>query len=91
MSQLLTSCPKRPWKILAKYGGHCVEKSLAPKSKYGDIPEPGSINCLGHERESGLLLVMQGTNKTKRAAPSWSVPKNSLVTTGYYFVHIVPM
>ena len=37
---------KRPCKIWAPYGGHCVEKSLAPKSKYVDTPKPGSINCL---------------------------------------------
>ena len=37
----------RPCKIWAPYGGHCVEKSLAPKSKYVDTPKPGSINYLG--------------------------------------------
>ena len=36
-----------PCKIWAPYVGHCVEKSLWPKSKYVDIPKPGSINCLG--------------------------------------------
>ena len=38
---------KRPCKIWAPYGGHCVEKSLAPKSKYVDTPKSGSIKCLG--------------------------------------------
>ena len=37
----------RPCKIWAPYGGHCVEKSLAPKSKYVDTPKPASINYLG--------------------------------------------
>ena len=39
---------KRPFKIWAPYGGNCVEKSLASKSKYVDTPKPGSIKCLGH-------------------------------------------
>ena len=39
---------RRPCKIWAPYGGHCVEKILAPKSKYVDTPKPGSINSLGH-------------------------------------------
>ena len=38
----------RPCKIWAPYSGHCVEKSLAPKSKYDDTPKPGSIKCLSH-------------------------------------------
>ena len=37
---------RRPCKIWAPYGGYCVEKSLAPKSKYADTPKPDSINCL---------------------------------------------
>ena len=37
-----------PSKIGAPYGGHCVEKSLAPKSKYVDTPKLGPINCLDH-------------------------------------------
>ena len=36
----------RPCKIWKPNGGHCVEKSLAAKSKYVDTPKPGSINCL---------------------------------------------
>ena len=38
---LFTNCFKRPCKIWAPYGGHCVEKSLAPKSKYVDTPKLG--------------------------------------------------
>ena len=35
------------------------------------------------ERERGLLLVIQGTNKTKRAVSCWSGPKNSRLTMNY--------
>ena len=38
----------RPCKTWAPYDGHCVEKILAPKSKYVDTPKPGSINSRGH-------------------------------------------
>ena len=38
---------RRPCKIWATYWGRCVEKILAPKSKYIDTLKPGSKNCLG--------------------------------------------
>ena len=33
---------KRPCKKWASYGGRCIEKILAPKSKYIDTSKPGS-------------------------------------------------
>ena len=39
--------PKRPCKIWVPYGGHYLEKNLAPKSKYVDTPKPSATNCLG--------------------------------------------
>ena len=35
---LIQTLCMRPCKIWAPYGGHCVEKSQAPKSKYVDTP-----------------------------------------------------
>ena len=37
----------RPCKIWASYGGRCVERIQAPKSKYIDVLKSGSKNCLG--------------------------------------------
>ena len=34
----------RPCKIWAPYSGHCIEKCLAPKSKYVDAPKQGKIS-----------------------------------------------
>ena len=62
-------------------------------SFYGGAAQPLLVEIVAtialereRERERGLLLVIQGTNKTKRAVPSWSEPKNSLVTRRYQIV-----
>ena len=59
----LTKYHKRPCKIWAPYVGHCIKKSLAPKSKYVDTPKPGSINCLGCTMELVIcnsVLIVHG-------------------------------
>ena len=65
---------KRPCKKWASYGGRCVEKILAPKSKYIDTSKPGSKELLG----PGFPMVWFGMVILTFTATNGCVLRNSV-------------